>query len=113
MKVIQYFPIQINSLKISYLLVSCFLLVFIYGVYLSSNIIDLDTKIINKSLEPVYVITPYPSWHDYGQLQDDRTLSINGLENDNQQVPNSEINKSVNVDNTETQKVSVFKALFI
>lgn len=107
MQVIQYFHNYINSLKISYLLVPFFLLVFIYGAFLNSNFNALDTKIINMHLKLGYLITYYPSWQAYGQSPDDQTPSTNDLKTENQQVPNFGVNKSNNINNIETQEVPV------
>lgn len=107
MQVIQYFHNYINSLKISYLLVPFFLLVFIYGAFLNSNFNALDTKIINMHLKLGYLITYYPSWQAYGQSLDDQTPSTNDLKTENQQVPNFGVNKSNNINNIETQEVPV------
>jgi len=54
-----------------------------------------------------YLINNYPSWQAYGQSLDDQTLSANDLKTENQQVLNSEVNKSNNINNIETQKVPV------
>lgn len=106
MKVFEYFPIQFNSLKISYLLVSFLTIVLIYSVSLNSNFIAFETQV--KSLVPGHITTTYPSWQAYAQLQDEQILSMNELENDGQLVSSSNVNNANNLAIVETQEVSVF-----
>lgn len=110
MKIFHNFSTHLNSFKISYFLVSCFLLVFIYGISLNGNFTALDSKII-KSLKPAYVTNSDPAWKVYGQSQNDRLLSINDVENDYRQIPNSEVNDSNNDNNAKTRKVPFFNNL--